>query len=338
MSVTTPILKPRRYHNIGRRITIAPIFFFIIIATVWAAFNRQFITDQITVWQYDMPPAVEELADDSGMNNHGKFLFHASRPELNDREEFNKNCTMREQQAIVLGCYVARRIYIFDVTDERVKGVRTVTAAHEMLHAAYERLDARERKELNKILEKQLAQTTDQELLDIVKLYTEAEPGQELNELHSLFATNLADLLSELENYYKKYFTDRGRVVAVYQKYHEVFTSLNTRAKELSNSLNDQNAAIAAATLQHERDMKQLASDVSEFNRCAQIMNCFASHAAFDRARAALIVRQNNLQNMADQINAQIEQYNINVAELNALGIEVQKLNQSIDSHAPMIE
>ena len=245
---------------------------------------------------------------------------------------------MREQQSIVLGCYTARRIYVFDVTDERVKGVRTVTAAHEMLHAAYERLGARERKELNKILERQLARTTDPELLDLVKLYAKAEPGQELNELHSLFATNVADLLPELETYYKKYFTDRSRVIVVYQKYHQIFTDLDTRGKELKKELETQNAAIAETIAQHEHDTKQLTSDIHEFNRCAQTPNCFTSEVAFERARNALVVRQNNLRNMADQINMQIERYNDSVAELNALGIEAQKLNQSIDSTAPAIE
>ena len=327
--------KPRHF---GRRIAAALIFLAIMGAGVWAAFNRQFIIDQFTVWQYDMPRAVAALASDGGMNEHGEFLFRASRPELNDRANFNKNCAMRERQAIILGCYASGRIYVFDVTDARVSGVRTVTAAHEMLHAAYERLGAGERSDINKLLKKQLARTTDQELLDLVKIYAQTEPGRELNELHSLFATEVADLLPELENYYKKYFADRSKVVQVYQKYHQVFADLDARAAELKRQLEIKNAEIAATMAQYQTDVNALSLDIDEFNRCAQTLNCFASQAAFGQARAKLIARQNALKSTASQINSQIEQYNIGVAELNALGIEAQKLNQSIDSHAPLIE
>jgi hypothetical protein len=285
-----------------------------------------------------MPNPVAALVKDGGMNDHGKFLFEASRPELNDKTDFNKNCTMRESQAIVLGCYATGRIYVFDVTDERISGVRTVTAAHEMLHAAYERLSSGERGKLDKLLQEELARTTDRELLDLMKIYAETEPGQELNELHSLLATEVANLSPDLETYYKKYFTDRQKVVAEYQKYHQVFADLDARATELKGQLDAKSAAIAAATAKYESDSAKLASDIDEFNNCAGTVNCFASDAAFQRARAALMARQSDVKAMVDQINAQVDQYNASVAELNALGIEAQKLNQSIDSHAPAIE
>jgi hypothetical protein len=331
-----PAPKPRRH--VARLVTSVLIFAVIASASVWATLNRQLIIDQITVWQYDMPATVATLADDSGMNDHGRFLFRASRPELNDRDAFNKNCTMRESQAIILGCYATGRIYVFDVQDARIDGVRIVTAAHEMLHAAYERLGAGERQNLDKLLQEQLARTTDQELLDLVKIYEKSEPGQELNELHSLFATEVAELSPELETYYKKYFADRQKVVAAYQKYHQVFADLEARSDNLKQQLDAENASIAAAIADYERNTAALATDIDEFNRCAKTLNCFASQAAFQQARAALIARQNSLSTTANQINARVEQYNTSVAELNALGIEAQKLNQSIDSHAPAIE
>jgi hypothetical protein len=216
--------------------------------------------------------------------------------------------------------------------------VRIVTAAHEMLHAAYERLGAGERQNLDKLLQEQLARTTDQELLDLVKIYEKSEPGQELNELHSLFATEVAELSPELETYYKKYFVDRQKVVAAYQKYHQVFADLEARADNLKKQLDAENVSIAAAVADYERGVAALSTDINEFNACAKTLNCFASQAAFQQARAALITRQNSLSATANQINTRVEQYNVGVAELNALGIEAKKLNQSIDSHAPTIE
>ena len=331
-----PELKPR--HHLGRRIAGLLVSFIILSFSIWGVLNRQFIIDQITVWQYNMPVSVSALAENSGMSDHGKFLFKASKPELNDKTEFNQNCTMRESRAIVLGCYKAQRIYVFDVTDERIRGVKAVTAAHEMLHAAYERLGGGELEKVNKLLEEQLARTTDQGLLDLLDIYAETQPGQEFNELHSLFGTEVADLIPDLETYYKKYFDNRDKVVKEYQRYSQVFADLNARAEELKNQLDAKNAAIATATAQHEKGIAKLAFDVEEFNRCAQALNCFASQEIFQRARAVLFERQNDLQTVGSQINAQIDQYNNDIAELNALGIEAQKLNQSIDSHAPVIK
>ena len=338
MKVTKILPTPKPRRHIGRRIAAGLVFLLVIAATTWTVLNRQLIIDQITVWQYELPAEVLTLAKDSGLNDHGKFLLRASRAELNERAEFNRNCTMRESQAIVLGCFAARRIFIFNVTDERISGVRAVTAAHEMLHAAYARLGTRDRQNLDQLLEEQLARTTDQSLLELINIYAQSEPDQKFNELHSLFGTEVYQLSPALETYYKKYFADRHQVVQLYHAYSQVFTDLNTRAEKLQQELNAKNAAIAAASAQYRRDANQLSADIDEFNRCAKELNCFASQAAFDRARAALMTRQNDLQTTAAQINGQIDQYNAGVADLNALGIEAQKLNQSIDSHAPVIE
>ena len=330
--------QPKVRRHLGRRIFGAVIFVLIVGGSAWAAYNQQFIVDQFTAWQYDLPAKLTILAKDSGLNDHGKFLLRASRAELNEREDFNRNCTMRESQAIVLGCFSSGRIFIFNVTDERISAVRAVTTAHEMLHAAYARLSRGERQNLDKLLEEQLAETTDQNLLDLLEIYTQTEPDQKLNELHSLFGTEVEKLSPALEMYYKKYFSNRSQVVHLYQKYSQVFTDLHDRAQTLQQTLNTENAAIEAAIAQYNETTATLSSDIDKFNSCAQTLNCFASEAAFNAARAALVARQNALQAMAVQINNQINEYNASVAELNAIGIEAKGLNQSIDSHAPSID
>ncbi|MCL2451896.1 hypothetical protein FWD20_03465 [Candidatus Saccharibacteria bacterium] len=338
MSITASSSAPKSRRRLSRIIVSVSIFVIIAGAGAWAVLNRQNIIDQITVWQFNMPSAVAALADDSGMSVRGKFVFHASRPELNDHVAFNQNCEMRESQAVILGCFAGGRIFIFNVTDPRIYGIRTVTAAHEMLHAAYARLSASERKKVDRLLEKQFERTTDQTLLDLIEIYEKAEPGQKLNELHSLFGTEVSDLDSELEAYYEKYFADRARVVTIYQEYHQVFADLSAEVSALEKQLESESRAIAAALAEHEKGTSELAADITEFNNCADTLNCFASQAAFDRARAALMTRQAKLKETADQINAQVEKYNAGVADLNALGIEAKRLNQSIDSHAPTIE
>lgn len=272
------------------------------------------------------------------MSERGKFLYYASRPELNDRTNFNDNCATREQQSIVLGCYAAQRIFLFDVTDQRISGIKTVVAAHEMLHAAYEHLGVDETQSLNRLLEDQLAKTTDQDLLDLVEMYEETEPGQKYNELHSLFATEVADLSLDLENYYEKYFTDRTKVVKAYQEYSQVFADLKNQATVLQSDLKTKEDRIKRLTANYESETTSLASDITAFNARAQQTDGFGSMAEFELAREELLTRQTALTELSATINDLIDEYNDGVVSLNALGIEIDELNESLDSTIQTIE
>ena len=329
--------KKRSSGRIGKAISFVFSLLFLA-AAIWAVFNRQLIVDQITFWQFQPSSIISQSASDSGMNENGKFFYYASRPELNDRNSFNQNCTTRETQAIVLGCYVDNRIYLFDVTDDRISGIRTVVAAHEMLHAVYQRLGNTERDQLNKMLEDQLAKTTDKNILDIVKVYDRIEPGERLNELHSLFATETRNLSPELENYYEKYFSDRGKVVEIYQKYSQVFSDLETKAATLQDELKAKKTNIDSLTADYESQQKTLVSDIDSFNERAKTTGGFGTESEFELARETLINRQNSLKNIADQINGLIDEYNSGVNALNALGIEISKLNENLSSTGQTVE
>ena len=78
------------------------------------------------------------------MTDKGRNLFYVYDPQLLDKDGFNTQCTI-EEQSIVLGCYDGSGIYLYDISDVRLEGVEEVTSAHEMLHAAYGRLSAKEK-------------------------------------------------------------------------------------------------------------------------------------------------------------------------------------------------
>ena len=324
-------IKNREKGRVGRIISFIFSFLFLAVA-IWVVLNRQLVVDQITVWQFQPSSQISQLASDSGMNDTGRFLYYASRPELNDRSNFNQNCTTRETQSIVLGCYRDNRIYLFDVTDDRISGIRSVVAAHEMLHAAYQRLSDSERSTINKMLEQQLSETKDKNILDTVEIYNRIEPGEKLNELHSLFATETQNLSPDLENYYRKYFSDRGKVIEIYQKYSQVFNNLETKAANLQKNLKSQKSNIDKLTANYESQQKTLISDISSFNERAKSVGGFASQSVFDEARKDLVDRQNSLKTMTVKINGLINEYNSSVNDLNALGIEIAKLNENLKS------
>lgn len=330
-------LNTPKHSLIFRRLS-SLIFLLVILAIgIWAILNRQFIIDQITVWQFRPTEEVVALSDDSSMNDHGKFLFYASEPELQSAADFNSSCQTRESQSIVLGCYTGKRIFLFKVTDNRINGIKTVTAAHEMLHAAYERLSDSERDRINDLLKIQLANTSDRDILDLVALYDKVEPGERWNELHSIFGTETAQLSSELEIYYKQYFSDRSQVVKAYAKYHQVFAELKQQATTLQDQLVPKKAMIESKTIEYKMKLSQLETDIRAFNQKASTTNGFSSQHEFDQARTALIDRQGALVSLANQINVLVEEYNQGVNDLNALGVEINKLNQNLNSQSQTI-
>ena len=71
-------------------------------------YNRQFIIDQITVWQFQASSDIISLSDRAGMNDNGKFIYLASKPKLYTPEmqkDFNKACDRIESTTAILGCY-----------------------------------------------------------------------------------------------------------------------------------------------------------------------------------------------------------------------------------------
>ena len=177
-------------------------------ASLWTVFNWQLVVDYASVYDFTPDQEVKALVTDSGMSEKGKFHFYSSYPKITDAEEFNSVCQRQERSSPILGCYVPKtnRIFIYNVDNQDLKGIKEVTAAHEMLHVAYSRLSQRERDWLEPRLEAAYSRLANDKLRTRVDYYAKAEPGEKLNELHSILPTEYADLGQELNDYYAKYF------------------------------------------------------------------------------------------------------------------------------------
>ena len=131
-----------------------------------------------------------------------------------------------------MGCYYGDRIYLFDVENAELAGAKEVTAAHELLHAQYARLNIFERPRVDAMIKKAYQKVKNEpEIAKAMEYYREAEPDAELDELHSIIGTTIGELDSDLEQYYARYFTDRASIVAKNQAYTTVFTRVNARAE-----------------------------------------------------------------------------------------------------------
>ncbi len=304
----------------------------VLMLSVLAVQNARLLSDYARYFQYEPSETMASFVDQTGMNDQGKFLFYTSHPSLETAEAFNQQCEQHEHAAAILGCYDGVNIYIYDITDPRLAGIRPTTAAHEMLHAAYRRLSTADKQMVDNLLEKEYTTLKDnEELTGRMAFYAATQPGDRTNELHSIIGTEIADIGSELEEYYSRYFSDRSKVIAQHQQYHSLFEELSERADALNRQIDDLASAINTKRATYSTQASALEGDIAAFNARAENGE-FDSQAEFSAERQALVARSNSLENLRTGINGDVEYYNSLVAELNGIAVETEDLNRSIDS------
>jgi hypothetical protein len=325
------MLRTKTLNSTGSLTSLIVIFISAALA-LFLVLNRQSIIDQIAVWQYQPSAEIAAFTDRTAMNDHGEFLFYASHPSLEGTQVFNDKCARVEQSSAILGCYDGRSIYIYDVKNAKLDGIREVTAAHEMLHAAYLRLSDSERAKVDGLVEAEYAKLSgNQEFAERMAFYARTEPGERDNELHSIIGTEVASISPELEQHYKSYFADRSKVVALHTRYASVFYELQSRAQELSAELDRLADSIEAASARYNQATEQLNADIQSFNTRAN-NGGFSSQAQFNNERAALVARVENLDAQRNAINNDRARYSDLRDELVAIASESEALNRSIDS------
>ena len=319
--------------HLSKRRLISLIALLTLLAVVIAgALNVQRIQDTVLYYQFEPSATVASFASDAGMSEHGTFLFYASHPEVLGADDFNKQCGKSEHSTAILGCYNGRTIYIYDVTNARLTGIRSTTAAHEMLHAAYRRLSDSEKTKVNALLEAEYSMLKESDtLVSRMAYYERAQPGERGNELHSIIGTEVEVVSEELEAYYAKYLSDRSKVVAQHVQYRTVFEDLSTKSEALAAQIDQLGVSIQAQKAEYTNGSSVLRGDIANFNARAN-QGDFTDQAAFNRERQVLVNRSSALDDLRSKINQSVEEYNKLVAELNAIALETDTLNRSMDS------
>lgn len=304
-----------------------------LLAVVIVAFiQSQAIADWWRLRNYEPSAQVVSISQRVGFSKEARRLFYLSDPQLNNKAEFNSNCPTVEH-ANVLGCYVTSgilnqgRIYMLAVDQAELDGVEEVTAAHELLHAAYQRLPVSERESLDGLLTADFARFASADLKRKVGLYG-ADSALRLNELHSFLGTETSQLSPQLEEYYSRYFEDRSRVVALYESYEETFRRIESRIARLEAELSRLKGEIQ--TLRGQIDAKRAELDATRRQMDEHLAS--GNTAAYN----ALVPQHNRL---LEQHNALVEQHNNKVAlhnsqarDLNRLALRHNDLAESLDS------
>lgn len=296
---------------------------------IWTyQFNgAQKVQDWWYLRSYEPSEAIVKLADDTYMSDKGRDIFYITDPQLQTEESFNENCSI-DDFSIILGCFSAGNIYVYDVNDPRIADVEEVTAAHEMLHAVYERLDAGEREEIDNLVRVELANITDQRLLDLVELYRSRNEETLNNEMHSIFGTELMSVSLKLEEHYSQYFKDRQVVVSMAQNYASTFVDLQNQLQVYD----DQLEALAAQIQDLDEQSKELKADIEQ---SGEELDRLLSDSNFDEFNSVVPVHNqtvNQYNSLISDSELVISQYNQLVRERNAVAYDQKSLIESISS------
>lgn len=318
--------------SLGQHLASTVILLASVGGALFLILNRQAVLDQIALWQYQPTAEIVSLADRTTMTDTGRKAFYASRPSLEGSQQFASICGNNEEGTAVLGCYSGRQIYVFNVADPQLDGIRDVTAAHEMLHAIYERLSDTERTRINALLEAEYQTLSkDEAFADRMAYYAKVEPGERDNELHSIIGTEVASISSELEAHYSRYFSNRKAVIGLHAAYSSVFARLKSQSQDLANRLDVLATSIEQATEAYNVASRQLNQDIGDFNRRAG-RGEFESQTEFSAERQLLADRSNDLASDRQAINNMISEYNQLRENLAAIASQSEALNRSIDS------
>ncbi len=298
-----------------------------------AAIYRQQIQDWWFLRSYEPSAVVQSLSSATTMTDKAQKLFYVHDPQLLDSTTFNAKCSASEK-SIVLGCFDGVGIYVYDINDSRLVGVEEVTSAHEMLHAAYDRLGSEKKAILDQQLISVAKTITNPRLLKLFDSYKQKDAAQYANELHSIIGTEVKDLPFELEEHYRQYFSNRSVVVGYAAAYEKVFTDLKDKVEKIDaelalrkSEINEREASISRQNKSLEDQKKKLddftaAGDYTSYNAAVPTYNAAVSSYNSDIAYVKQIIIE----------------YNQLVNERNAIAVTQNDLINSLSSQIEEIQ
>ncbi len=297
---------------------------FILITSSVLLLERQAVIDWWHLRGYTVPTVVRELAADDTMTPKARHLLYVNHPIVTSGASFTVHCPSSSEKTVVLGCYIGndRGIYVYAVSDPRLSGVEQVTAAHEMLHAAYHRLSASERTKINALLMNYYQNgLSDQRIKDTITAYKTAEPNDVINEMHSIFGTEVTNLPAALETYYRQYFTNRQKVAAYTASYQGEFTGRR-------NQVAAYDVQLKSLKKQIDADEAILTEQGSELNTERASLQSGGNSAQIKVFNQKVASYNSLLATTKDQIS----QYNDIVVKRNTVALEERQLQQELST------
>ena len=292
--------------------------------------NRQWVRDFYVVQTTDVQTLADNLRQNLRLTEQADFLYQASQPEVLQSSDFNKSCAgVQREQSIVLGCYTRQRFFIYDVDDERLSGVKEVTAAHELLHAVYDRLPKDERDRIDGLVLEAAKTVTNERFQATLAQYRESEPDQIPNELHSILATEVSDLPSDLELHYRRYFQDRSIIVGYATQYEETFSSLEEQIDSYDSNLNNLKNSISSyeeLLRSKQEELKNVQNEMQQLRDSGQVEEYNSLVPGYNQ-------QIQNYNQIVALLKQSIDEYNKLVEKRNSLATTQNDLAKELNSN-----
>jgi hypothetical protein len=303
-----------------------------LVVLAWVSlWQHQAIADWVKLHSYQPPSQIAQLARQTTMTPAAQHFFYINHPQIDAASKFNSQCDAREQ-SIVLGCYRGGEsgIFILKVTNHKeLNGVMQVTAAHEMLHAAYDRLSDTERNRVDQELQNFYQNGhVSNAIKTEMAAYKRTEPNQVVNEMHSVFGTEIADLPPALEQYYSRYFSDRHKVTADAAHYQAAFRDRRAQIDQLTGQLNTLKSQIDA----NEATLHQQSTQLDQ--RRQQLEGEKHNPRQYNSDAREYTSQVQTFNDLLAKTKQQIGQYNGLVKQLNKLVLEEQQLVRQLSGQS----
>lgn len=304
----------------------------LVIAILLSAAYYQTILDQFKLFGYVPTETISKLAGETTMTSTAKNLFYVNHPKLQDKSQFKLSCPNNNEKTTVLGCYKSydNGIFILRVNDDRLYGVEQVTAAHEMLHAGYARLNDAERENIDGQLMAYFESSSDKHLIETINEYKKSDPSELANEMYAVFGSEVGNLPRELESHYERYFTNRKAVVDLARSYRKTFTDLEDRIAKIDSGLEDLKQAIESGNQELHQLNSDLQSRRSRLNALAAQGDGSAYNSEADQFNQAV----NRYNTLLETVKTDTARYNQLVGQRNEIAITINDLGHELDANS----
>lgn len=298
------------------------------LATYWLL-QQWSIRDWWSGLWYQADEQVATIEESLNLTNTGQRILNATHPAVELQEAFNAHCDSHKTEISLLGCYAGGRIYVYEITLPELVDSNKVTMAHELLHAAWERMDNREHDYITNLI-KELKTQYPTWFEEELALYEEQE---KIEEAWARAGTKLANLPEKLEECYAKYFNDRQAIVGYYEHYQAPFLALKEEAQALYETIIATSDEIILEKESYAADVAALDLRINEFNSCANTMNCFRSNDEFQLQRSQLIAEQGRLDQERLRLNQKIDENNNRIEAYAKNQLAIGELNNAMNSN-----
>lgn len=308
----------------------------LIAALIYAVMNRQLIQDQMAAARFNPTSQVQSLQQSLQLTESGERIFLASHPTLDGSQYFNTQCAEVQHGASghVLGCFVDNHIHLYSVSDPRVAGIVEVTAAHELLHAAYARMQPGDRaalgKKLRDLYEKRAK--NDPDLVERMSMYSGLSDAAFAAELHSVFGSERTNLPAWLEKHYAQWFKHRPHFAETYRSYRGVFQGIQSEAQTLRDQMDELRTDVETRKVAYDDEVAMFDSDSADF-KTRQLAKEFKTNPE-EEARLAqdLESRRKAIKETLSGLQDDVDRYNDMRADLEQLAALSLELDETLDS------